>query len=136
MTLINVNSQWLSSTRAKQQKTHWLSLKKKWARSKSTRVNESFRPNKRKSLNSPEGELTVRMTGGGSNRASYCEPKEIQDRKILTPPPPKKKTGFKISYPPKIQDLNTSNILIYSIKQLYDLKKYMTDLLTQKMLRV
>ena len=40
--------------------------------------------------------------GGGSDEASYCEPKKFMNLKFYTQKIPR----IKISYPPKIQNLN------------------------------
>ena len=84
---------------------------------------------------------TVRPPGGGGVLAVYMTG-DLTELHFATPPPKKKHKpeilhppkipGIKISYPKKYS-LNTST-LIYSIRQTLtkDLKKYATDLLTQK----
>lgn len=55
---------------------------------------------------------------GGSDRASYCEPKKIHEPEILHP----KNTWHQNFLPPKIQQLILTSMLIYSftIKQTLD----------------
>ena len=59
----------------------------------------------------PGGVLTLYMTGG-SDRASYCEPKQYMSLKFYT----QNNYWHQKSLPQKIQDLNIS-ILIYSVQQ-------------------
>ena len=64
---------------------------------------------------------------GGSDGASYCEPKKIHDPEILH----QKNTWHQNFLPPQKTRPSTS-IPIYSIRQTLDLKIYVTDLLTPK----
>ena len=68
------------------------------------------------------------MGGGGlgSDRSSYWKPKKIRECETLHPKIP----GIKIFYQ-KNTRFSTS-ILIFSIKETLRLKKYLTELLTQK----